>query len=110
MECPQCGEEPIKVFGRLGGGVGIWKNLQGYVRCIECDTLLKMSLGKPFWVSLILFVTSFILSGLSILALYLSFEYDLFDPSIFLDTLGVVYLDTRFSGSNGLYRRILFGF
>jgi hypothetical protein len=83
MECPQCQEEPIKVFGRWGGGVGIRKNLKGYVRCIECDALLKMSLGKPFWISLILFVSSIVLSGLSVLALYLAFEYDLFDPSIF---------------------------
>ncbi len=82
MECPQCQEEPIQVVGRIGGGVGIWKNLKGYVRCKECDTLLKMSLGKPFWISTYLFITSIVLSALSLLAIYAAFEYDLFDPSI----------------------------
>ncbi len=110
MECPQCEGEPIQVVGRWGGGVGIWKNLQGYVRCKECDTLLKMSLGKPFWVSLMLFVSSLVLSVLSILAIYMAFEYDIFDPSYIPGWLFIGVYFSMFVFLDGLHRSFLFEF
>lgn len=82
MECPQCAEEPVKVFGRWGSGVDLWKNLKGYVRCINCDILLKMKFGRPFWVSLTLLGISFTVALLSVLVIFLAFDYNLFDPSL----------------------------
>ncbi len=72
MECPNCKEEPISIFKRLTGGVGFWKNIRGYVKCIHCQTMLKVKLGKPFWIALSVL-------ALSIITIYVSVEFRLFE-------------------------------
>lgn len=63
MECPQCKEEPVKVFGRWGNGVNLWKNLKGYVRCINYDILLQIKLGRPYVIGHIIYDHPFISAG-----------------------------------------------
>lgn len=109
MECPHCEKEPIKVFGRWGSGVGLWKNLKGYVRCINCDSLLQRKFGTPFWISLTLLSISFTLAVLTVLALILAFEYEIFDPLLLSDwfrwiTLGSFIGTLVFFCCNWLYR------
>lgn len=50
MECPNCDKEPsgLKHFLKLGG-VNLNLNVQGYIRCKQCNTLLKQPKYLAVW-------------------------------------------------------------
>lgn len=79
MECPNCKEEPIKLFSLGSTDISLWNKLRGYMKCVNCGTFLKRKYGKPFWYISALTVVSY-------LCLFLIFELaesGVVDPFIF---------------------------
>ncbi len=82
MHCPECGEEPYKIWKWSGPGVSFYKRLKGYLTCINCGTYLRRIHGRLLYVC-IFFMTLSYLVVIS-MPLYLSFEshIDLIIPII----------------------------
>lgn len=82
MKCPNCDKEPFKVFNIKPSGLGIWKSINGQIKCVHCDTILKRKYGKPFWISLI--TTILVYAAIYILLKFQPIDMSIFPPWLFI--------------------------
>lgn len=76
MKCPNCDKEPFKLFKLKSSGLGIWKGLRGYTRCIHCEAVLKRKYRRPFWITMIFTLAVYA-------AIYILLWFQPIDMSIF---------------------------
>ncbi|MBO6585959.1 MAG: hypothetical protein JJ953_07650 [Gracilimonas sp.] len=75
MRCPECGEEPYKIWKWSGPGVDFKKRMQGFMTCIHCGSYLRKIHSRVFYTCIFVMSLSYLI--IFSIPLYLSFESQL---------------------------------
>ncbi len=103
MRCPNCGEEPFKVF-KWTNRISIGKYVKGYMKCVSCNTELKRHYSKLTWSCLLLFSGSYLMIIIPILPSLLDPEKINFNQEVYL----YLFMGVGVIGFLSLYNRSAF--